>query len=93
MKEYYWIIKNMSIFKNIPTSKYDTVLRCLQAQIKEYEKGEVILGLYDTIENAGIVLSGKIYMILYSQYGTEHNVQHFEIIVIVCQEYNYYFIK
>lgn len=78
MKEFYWILKKMPLFRDIPINKYDNVFRCLQAKLEEYKKGEVIVGLYDKMENAGIVLSGKVNMILYSEYGSEHNVHHFE---------------
>ena len=78
MKEFYWILKKMPLFRDIPINKYDNVFRCLQAKLEEYKKGEVIVGLYDKMENAGIVLSGEVNMILYSKYGSEHNVRHFE---------------
>ena len=78
MKEFYPMFKTMPLFSNISTDYYDNVFCCLQAQIKEYEKGEVISGIYDKVENAGIILSGKVNIIFFSKYGIEHNVHHFE---------------
>lgn len=77
MKEFHSILKEMPLYSNISTKYYDNVLRCLQAYIKEYEKGQIISGIYDKEKNAGIVLSGKVNIIFFSKYGNEHNVHHF----------------
>ena len=77
MKEYNRIFEKMSLFKEIPRDKYENVFRCLQAHVKEYGRGETVVGINSRIENAGIVLSGKLSLILYSRYGSEHNLLHF----------------
>jgi len=78
LKEFYFLFNTMPLFSNISTEHYVNVFRCLQAKIKEYEKGEIISGIYDKTEDAGIVLSGKVNIIFFSKYGVEHNVHHFE---------------
>lgn len=78
MKEFYPLFETLPLFYNISTEYYDNVFCCLQAQIKDYEKGTVISETYDRTELAGIVLSGKVNISFFSKHGDEHNVRHFE---------------
>jgi len=63
MKEYFDVLKSVGLFKNIEDTDLETMLKCLNAEIKIVKKNEVILLAGEKPNYVGIVLSGQIHII------------------------------
>lgn len=62
------------IFKNVDSVALEHILNCLEANIKNFEKGDIIYKYVDNIDLAGVVLSGNVKVSTFNLNGTEHNV-------------------
>ena len=57
------ILKKSPLFLGISTEEIQTMLECLNAFEKKYEKGALIFQQGDTVNSMGLVLSGKIHIL------------------------------
>lgn len=75
-KRIFQVLCRCSCFDGIPEHKYADVLRCLRAQNREFCKGSMILQAKSGKNLAGIVLSGTVELTLYSESGSQININH-----------------
>ena len=54
----YQTLKTFTIFKNLEHDGIHHVLNCLEANIKDYRKGEIIYNYLEKVDFAGVVLKG-----------------------------------
>ena len=62
MEEYEDILENLSLFRGIDGSDLKAMLKCIDANIKEVKKDEILLLTGDKPLNIGIVLAGRIHV-------------------------------
>ena len=60
MKKNLEIIGNSPLFAVIALEDIEAVLKCLQAQIKEYEKNELLLQSGSQMKRFGMILHGSV---------------------------------
>ena len=60
MKKNLEIIGNSPLFAGIALEDVEAVLKCLQAQIKEYEKNELLLQSGSQMKRFGMILHGSV---------------------------------
>lgn len=60
MKKNLEIIGNSPLFAGIALEDIEAVLKCLQAQIKEYEKNELLLQSGSQMKRFGMILQGSV---------------------------------
>ncbi|MCX7657714.1 MAG: Crp/Fnr family transcriptional regulator [Oscillospiraceae bacterium] len=60
MEKYYPLLEKTPLFKGISPQNLESMLKCLSAKTKSYEKGEAIMLAGEDVKNVGIVLDGKI---------------------------------
>ena len=75
-KQFSDVLSQCSCFEGIPEYKYTDVLRCLKARYKAFHKGNMVLQVSDRANLAGIVLSGTVELTLYSENGSQINMNH-----------------
>lgn len=69
MDDYLKIISQVSLFKDFSINELDGLLKCLQIEVKEYDKGDVIFRQGDIINVLGIVIEGGINLHKCDYYG------------------------
>lgn len=74
MKEYFNIISESELLKDISGDELSNLLNCLNAKIKSYEKNNFILNEGDTVDFIGILLSGLINIVKFDFYGNKNIV-------------------
>jgi len=57
-REEYLIIQKSSLFMGIEEQELESMLKCLSAVRKKYQKGEFILRFGDLVDSVGMVISG-----------------------------------
>lgn len=77
MKKYLNIIKKSSLFYGIETEEIEVMLKCLLAEVKNFSKGEFILGAGDTVRSVGLILSGTIHVINEDFWGNRNIISEF----------------
>ena len=60
MKKYFHILKQVKLFDGINSKELDSMLHCLGAKTKKYNKNSIIWLTGDNINSIGIVLSGTV---------------------------------
>ncbi|WP_313071997.1 Crp/Fnr family transcriptional regulator [Lacrimispora sp.] len=75
-KQFYQVLKDCSCFEGIPEDKVSAVLCCLRARYRAFTKGNMILQVSDRENLAGIVLKGTAELTLYSENGSQININH-----------------
>lgn len=78
MKNYLPILKSTDLFQNIGDSELTSLLSCLSARVKTFEKKQFIFSEGDKVEAMGIVLSGQVQVIKEDFYGNKNIVSVFE---------------
>ena len=63
MNEYYDILKQVGLFKNINEADLKTVLSCVGSRIKKVKKGGILLLAGDKPRHIGVVLFGRLHII------------------------------
>ena len=63
MREYFNVLKSVSLFKGIESGELEAILKCLGADIKKIKKNEIILLAGDKPRAIGVVLSGRLHII------------------------------
>jgi len=59
MKNIFDTIKNNPLFQDIACSNFDRIFSCLSAKVSFYKKDDIILLAGDTVNFAGLILSGS----------------------------------
>ena len=75
--KYLNVIKNCHLFKNMSEKSLRGVLKYLHAEERSFKKGEIILHIGDEINNAGIILEGKIECSFQDSDFNKYNMNHF----------------
>ncbi|WP_232697500.1 Crp/Fnr family transcriptional regulator [Brevibacillus daliensis] len=60
MEEYFSLFHKIPLFKGFKESEMESVLSCLHARKRSYQKNEIILLAGEAVTHIGIVLSGKV---------------------------------
>ena len=63
MKKIFETAKNNPLFNEISFNEFESVLNCLSSKTSTYQKGDIILLSGDSINFAGLILSGSIKII------------------------------
>lgn len=74
----YMIVKEFNIFRNLDKKGIEHVLKCLEYQIKDYKKGDLVYDYGAPIEFAGIFLEGTGKVSTLNANGDEHNLRFFQ---------------
>lgn len=69
MVNYYPVLKKVMLFDGIDEADIGSLLKCLSANEKKFNKGDIIYMDGDTILHVGIVLSGKVQIIKEDYFG------------------------
>lgn len=78
MKKYVNILKNISLFENIPSSHIPELLSRLDVYVKNYRKNEYIMLTGDPVHFIGIILQGNIQIIQDDFYGNRNITASFD---------------
>lgn len=70
-RKYYPILKKSALFSNISDESIDEILGCLESYIDVFPSGSSVMNFGDRITYAGIVLSGKLSILVFENDGTE----------------------
>ena len=74
----YKTLNTFMIFKNLDYQGIRHVLSCLEADIKDYQKGEIIYNYLEKVDSAGVVLKGMAKSFTFNANGDLHNIRFFE---------------
>lgn len=55
-----YFLSKTNLFRGISEQEIDTMLKCLQTELRRYGKGDVVLQAGDQIRRMGLVLSGSV---------------------------------
>lgn len=69
MEEYINNLKKCILFKGIESFQILPMLECLNADIKEYKKNQLVFKNGDKIDKSGIVLKGELQIVQYDYFG------------------------
>lgn len=69
MKNYLDIVKNNPLFQNINNEELASLLKCLQARVKIYEKNSYIFSEGGKVSEIGIIISGRVHIIKDDYWG------------------------
>lgn len=72
MREFLDIIKKSELFGNLTNDEIETLFRCLQVTVREYEKGEYIFNSGEKEKEIGLVLTGKVHIINEDYWGNRN---------------------
>lgn len=72
MVEYYGILKQSPLFRDIETSDMGTLLSCLNTNTEIYGEGEYIFFAGDKLNYVGIVLEGMVEIVKENLAGNKH---------------------
>ncbi len=62
MKKYIGILKHTKLFSGVSESDIEAMLTCLNAQVRDYDKGEYIFRQGEHLENICVLLSGCVHI-------------------------------
>lgn len=74
IEEFYPVLKNCALFRNIGEKEFGHLMSCLDAQIKNYRFEEYIFLSGEEVSAVGIVLSGMVEIMKESLAGNKHIV-------------------
>nr|WP_182426524.1 MULTISPECIES: Crp/Fnr family transcriptional regulator [unclassified Clostridium] len=75
MLEYYEVLKKSPLFAGADENALSHILRCMEAHICIYGKGEIIYHYGEPVSRAGIVLEGKAALIAPGMDGDESHIR------------------
>lgn len=87
MKKYLSILKKSLLFHNIEESELLHLLKCLDAQIKSYKKGEIIFSEGKNYEQSGILISGALQIVQYDFIGNRSILAEIEPLQLFAEAY------
>lgn len=70
MKKYFNTLQSVALFKGIWADDLEAMLQCVQGQLKEYNKKEILLAAGSKPVHVGIVLSGRLHIVKDAMDGT-----------------------
>lgn len=83
------ILKNSSLFANIKKHEISSMLTCLNAEKKMFNKNDFIFSAGDTVSKVGIVVSGSVQIIKEDFYGNRSIFDKIEQADIFGESYSY----
>lgn len=72
MEEYMPAVKTAPIFSGVGEREIESLLHCLRAETKSFQKGEYILRSGDTVDAAGLLLSGSALIVQEDFWGNRN---------------------
>ena len=63
MKYIFEVVKHNSLWSGIGYSDFESMIKCMGAETRQYDKGDVVLLSGDTVNNIGFVVSGSVKVI------------------------------
>jgi len=69
MGKYFDLLTQVKLFEGIEKENLTSMLQCLGAKVKHFEKGEYIINAEDSLLNIGIMLSGQAQEIKEDSFG------------------------
>jgi len=78
LKDFLPIIRTSQLFSGIADSEISAMLSCLAAKTADYPKGAYILRSGDTVENVGLILSGRLMIVQEDIWGNRHILSSLE---------------
>jgi CRP-like cAMP-binding protein len=63
LKNIFEAAKNNPLWSGIGYSDFESMLRCMEAKTRSYNKGDVILMAGDAVNNIGLIISGSVKVI------------------------------
>lgn len=76
IEDYIEVLKPIILFENIEEKDLKNILECIDAKIKSYKKGGIILDVEDKINSIGVILNGEIQIIKEDYYGNRNIMAH-----------------
>lgn len=73
MNEYLSLLSKVTLFQKINSSELQSMLICLNAEIRQYKKGEFIIFAGDKVQHIGVMLEGNAH-ILKDDYEGERTI-------------------
>ena len=77
MEQYYSILKQCGMFNGIQPRKYNEVLTCLNASVRQYPRNAHIVELGEQTRNTGVLLDGSMEEFLYDENGNQVSICSF----------------
>ncbi|MFR8002488.1 MAG: Crp/Fnr family transcriptional regulator [Hydrogeniiclostridium sp.] len=74
MKEFLQVIRTSSLFSGIEKEEVNSMLSCLEAKEKEFQKDEYIFRMGDTTDSLGVVLFGCVLIVQEDVWGNRNIV-------------------
>ncbi|MGP1433653.1 MAG: Crp/Fnr family transcriptional regulator [Catonella sp.] len=74
IEQYYDILRSSKLFYNLDLEAILHIVKCLEGYIREYIAGSIILSYGSRTEYAGVVLSGKLSLVIPESDGSETNM-------------------
>jgi CRP-like cAMP-binding protein len=62
MEQYYELLATMPLFAGVLVGEIGSLLNCLGARIKVYEKNQIIFHVGQPVSSVGIILEGNVYV-------------------------------
>ena len=76
MKKYLEIIKQCPLFAGIEETNLSTLLDCLMAVRRSYQKSELVFSAGDAVRSVGMVLSGGVHILQEDYWGNRTILAH-----------------
>lgn len=73
-EQYYVVLQNCGVFRDIQPRRYQDVLTCLHARVARYDKGMRITEYGERSRKAGIMLDGTVEEFFYDENGDQVNI-------------------
>jgi CRP-like cAMP-binding protein len=66
------ITNKTPLFHGIPDEELESMLACINPQVKHFERGEIAARMYEPMTGVGLVLSGEVEVMREDASGTRH---------------------
>ena len=77
VKKYSRLLKNCSLFRDIPEESYSEALKYLHSRKRHFKKGEIIIHIGSEFCNSGLILKGTIECSFQDADFNKFNMNHF----------------
>lgn len=74
MEQFYPVLKNCALFRNIGQTEFGALMKCLDAQVKSFHSEEYVFLAGEEINFVGIVLTGVVEIMKENLAGNKHIV-------------------
>lgn len=72
MEQYFSVLKECILFRTMGDAQLEPLIKCMNAQLKNYKSEEYIFLSGDKIDYVGVVLTGSVEIIKENMAGTKH---------------------